>query len=89
MEWLANLTERRMLFRRLVLLATFAMNGWAIWHSFEFARASAFDGTGTAAVIAAILLPLNALTGYVFSWYSQARMRRQEQATYSLSAQQP
>lgn len=74
MEWLKDLTERRMLFRRAVLLATFAMNGWAIWSAFEFARASAFDGAGTAAVVAAILVPLNALTGYVFSWYSQARI---------------
>jgi len=79
MEWLANLTERRMLFRRLVLLATFGINGWAIWHAFGFAAASPFDGVGTAAVLGAILVPLNGLTGYVFSWYSQARIARQVQ----------
>jgi len=78
-EWLANLTDRRMLFRRVVLLATFAINGWAIWEAFEFARAAVYDGVGTAAVLGAILLPLNGLTGYVFSWYSQARIARQAQ----------
>lgn len=77
MSWINDAIENRMAFRRAALLAVFAMNGWATWHAFEFARAAVFDGTGTAAVLGAILVPLNGLTGYVFSWYSQARMARE------------
>ncbi|MGH7948028.1 MAG: hypothetical protein ACREQF_02240 [Candidatus Binataceae bacterium] len=80
MNWLSDMVENRMLFRRLVLVSTFALNGWAIWSAFEFAKVSRFDGMGTAAVIGAILVPLSGLTGYVFSWYSQARIARKEVA---------
>ncbi|MGH7176121.1 MAG: hypothetical protein ACREJC_01965 [Tepidisphaeraceae bacterium] len=67
------LAEKHQLFRRSMLVSTVILTWWAVHFSFNFALVSKFDGLGTAAVIGAILLPVNGLMGVVFKWYTEAR----------------
>lgn len=50
---------------------------WMTWRSFlwaaEFATLSKFDGSGTALVIGAVLVPIAALQTFVFRIYSESK----------------
>ena len=50
---------------------------WMTWKAtaaaWAFVEASKFDGTGTAAIVAAVMAPVAALNGYVFGWYADSR----------------
>lgn len=58
---------------RLVLVFTLWMSLTETWHAWEFASSSKFDGLGTAAIIAAILVPLGAIQAFAFNLYSKKR----------------
>ena len=72
-EWLNNLLNQHGAVRRSLLAVTL----WMTWRSFcwaaTFASVSTFDGTGTAAVIAAVLAPIAYLQKAVFDAYLASR----------------
>ena len=70
------------LFQVGVLVFTLWLTGVSVLWCIEFAKESKFDGVGTAAVIGAILLPVNGLMGYVFKWFgdTMVRLARKEES---------
>ncbi len=70
---LLDFIDNRAVVRRFVLVFTLYMTWLSTYQAWVFAKASTFDGLGTAAVIAAILAPTAALQGFAFSTYSDAR----------------
>ena len=65
--------DERMLIRRLMTLGTFAMTMWVIWWAMEFASTSPRNGSDVAMIIGAIMVPVNALQGYLFGAYAKGR----------------
>lgn len=68
-DWVDN----RTVVRRGIVIFTLYMTITETWHAWEFARASTFDGVGTAAVIAAVLVPLGAVQAFAFHMYTKGR----------------
>lgn len=65
--------DDRAVIRRLVLAFTLYLT-WLVTHqAWIFAATSTFDGVGTAAIIAAIVVPVTGLQGFAFSSYSSGR----------------
>jgi len=71
-EAVFDFIDRRYITRRVMALGTFAIVIKAILWSFDFAQTSPRSGTDIAAILAAIMVPLNALMGYMFGQYAQA-----------------
>jgi len=65
--------DSRSVVRRVVLFFTLYMTWYGTHKAFLFAQSSTFDGVGTAAVIAAILVPIGALQGFAFQQYVKGR----------------
>lgn len=65
--------DSRTVVRRAVVAFTLYMTITETWHAWEFARISTFDGVGTAAVIAAVLVPLGAVQAFAFHMYTEGR----------------
>jgi len=70
---LMDFIDNRVVVRRLTLLFTLYMTWYGTHTAWEFAKVSQFDGVGTAAVIAAVLVPIGALQGFAFHSYTQGR----------------
>ena len=70
--------DRRTIFRRCIIVFALFMTWDATVHAWEFSVASKFDGTGTAAVIFAVLAPLVALQKFAFDIYTDARKDKEE-----------
>lgn len=70
--------DRRTIFRRSIIVFALFMTWDATVHAWEFSDASKFDGTGTAAVIFAVLAPLVALQKFAFDIYNDARKDKEE-----------
>ena len=68
-DWVDN----RTVFRRLIIVFTLYMTWDATYHAWMFSEQSKFDGIGTAAVIAAVLVPVSALQKFAFDLYAKAR----------------
>ena len=68
-DWVDN----RTVVRRGIIVFTLWMSASETWHAWEFARVSTFDGVGTAAVIAAVLVPLGAVQAFAFHMYTKGR----------------
>lgn len=68
-----DLVDNRLLIRRIMTLGTFAMTMWVIWWAMEFASTSPRPGSDVAMIIGAIMVPVNALQGYLFGAYSTGR----------------
>lgn len=65
--------DSRAVVRRSVLGFTLYMTWYGTKEAWAFAHTSTFDGMGTAAVIAAVLVPIGALQGFAFQQYSKGR----------------
>lgn len=65
--------DSRIVVRRAVIVFTLYMTLTETWHAWEFAKVSTFDGVGTAAVIAAVLVPLSAVQAFAFNMYMEGR----------------
>jgi len=66
--------DSRAVAHRLVLAFTLWMTYKETQHAWEFARSSGFDGLGTAAVIAAVLVPLGTVQAFAFQLYTRRRV---------------
>ena len=73
MNWLWDWIENRQLIRRIMTLGTFAMTMWVIGWAMYFAMTSPRTGAEVAMIIGAIMVPVNALQGYLFGAYSTGR----------------
>lgn len=65
--------DTRLIIRRLMTLGTFAMTMWVIWWAMGFASTSPRSGADVAMIIGAIMVPVNALQGYLFGAYARGR----------------
>lgn len=65
--------DSRVVVRRGIIIFTLYMTLTETLHAWEFARVSTFDGVGTAAVIAAVLVPLGAVQAFAFHMYTKGR----------------
>lgn len=68
-DWIEN----RQLIRRIMTLGTFVMTMWVIWWAMGFASSSPRTGGDVAMIIGAIMVPVNALQGYLFGAYASGR----------------
>jgi len=71
-EAVFDFIDRRYITRRVMALGTFVVVVHVIIWSMWFAQNSPRSGTDIAAILAAIMVPLNALMGYMFGQYAQA-----------------
>lgn len=69
-----NWVDSRAVVRRVMTLGTFGMTIWVIQWSMVFAMTSTRSGADVAMIIAAIVVPLNTLQGFMFSSYSKGRV---------------
>lgn len=65
--------DRRAVVRRIMTLGTFAMTVWVIQWAMDFASASPRSGADVAMILGAIMVPLNALQGFMFASYAKGR----------------
>lgn len=65
--------DTRLVVRRILTLGTFAMTVWVIQWAMIFAYDTSHSGTEVAMIIGAVMVPLTALQGYLFSAYSKGR----------------
>lgn len=65
--------DDRAVVRRAVLFITLWMTYSITVQAWNFAHTSTFDGTGTAAVIAAVTAPFAALQAFVFNTYVKGK----------------
>lgn len=65
--------DSRAIVRRCVLGFTLYMTWLVTYQAWLFAHESRFDGLGTAAIIAAVLVPVTGLQGFAFAHYSKGR----------------
>lgn len=65
--------DDRAVVRRLVLFTTLWMTYEITIQAWTFAKASTFDGLGTAAVVGAVTAPFAALQGWVFTVYAKGK----------------
>lgn len=65
--------DSRAVVRRLTLLFSLYMTWYGVHEAWVFAHTSTYDGMGTAAVIAAVLVPISGLQGFAFNTYSKSR----------------
>lgn len=70
-EAIFDFIDRRYITRRVMSLGTFAVVIKVILWSLDFAQTSPRSGTDIAAILAAIMLPLNGLMGYMFAQYTR------------------
>lgn len=73
LEYFWGWVDTRAIVRRVVLGYTLYMTWYGVHICLEFAKVSTFDGLGTAAVIAAVLVPITALQGFAFANYTAGR----------------
>lgn len=65
--------DSRSVVRRIMTLGTFFMTMWVIWWAMGFATTSPRSGADVAMIIGAIMVPVNALQGYLFGAYAKGR----------------
>lgn len=65
--------DRRAVVRRIMAIGTFALVVWVIAWATRFAETSPRPGMDVAAIIGAVMAPLNLLMGFMFSSYSKSR----------------
>lgn len=65
--------DTRVVVRRILTLGTFAMTVWVIQWAMIFAYFTTRTGAEVAMIIGAVMVPLTALQGYLFSAYSKGR----------------
>jgi len=70
MHWLNEHLKNHRLFRRCLLVFACLLTGITTRWSFEYAHASALNGTEVALVITAIQTPVTALFGYMIKLYT-------------------
>jgi hypothetical protein len=76
MKWLTdfwNFVDSRAIVRRVMTLGTFVMTVWVIRWAMDFASTSPRTGSDVALILGAIMVPLNALQGFLFAHYSKGR----------------
>ncbi len=72
---LLDFIDGRAVIRRMVLAFTLWMTFYGVREAWAYAVLSgAEDKLGTAAVIAAVLVPISALQGFAFSTYTKGRI---------------
>jgi len=65
--------DRRAVVRRVMTLGTFVMTVWVIQWAMGYASTSPRDGSEVAMILGAIMVPLNALQGFMFARYAMGR----------------
>src|SRR5512139_4320892 len=68
-----DFVDSRAVVRRIMTLGTFAMTVWVIQWAMVFASGSPRPGSDVALILGAIMVPLNALQGFLFAHYSKGR----------------
>lgn len=68
-----DFVDSRLVIRRIMTLGTFGMTMWVIWWAMGFAETSTRSGSDVAMIIGAIMIPVNALQGYLFGSYAKGR----------------
>jgi hypothetical protein len=70
--------DRRTVFRRLIVVFSLYMTWEVTYNAWLFSAVSKYDGVGTAAIIAAIMVPVGAVQKFAFDIYSEARKEDKE-----------
>lgn len=65
--------DTRAVVRRVMTLGTFVMTVWVIQWAMVFAMSSPRSGADVAMILGAIMVPLNALQGFMFAAYAKGR----------------
>ena len=68
-----DFVDERQIVRRIMTLGTFAATIQVVWWAMEFSTNSNKVGSDIALIIGSVMIPINAIQGYMFSSYNNSK----------------